>query len=114
MDHPNRNQSAADSRPSNERDVLVPVIDEAHDGVVYDRSLTTYALVGALAGAVLGGWLGWALSVGAIAVTGLGQWAASGAAVGIFTGLGVGASVFGLLGALVALYRLNARPPMKM
>lgn len=97
-------------RPTDSRSVLVPLVDETRDGRVYDPSLAIHASIGCGLGAVLLGWLGWALAVGSVAVTGLGQWAASGAAVGTFTGAGVGAASGALVGALIALYRLPARP----
>lgn len=96
-------------RPTDSRSVLVPLVDEARDGRVYDPSLAIHAAAGFGLGAVLLGWLGWALAGGSVAVAGLGQWAASGAAVGTFTGAGIGAAGGALVGALIALYRLPAR-----
>ena len=99
----------APERPANDKSVLVPLVDETSDGCVYESSVAIFALVGMGLGAVLLGWLGWALADGAVAVTGLGQWAASGVAVGTFTGAGIGAAIGALVGALFALYRLPAR-----
>lgn len=95
--------------PASEREVLVPLVDTAPHGRVYDRSLSLYAAVGAVAGIAVGGWLGWALAAGTVAAADLGQWASSSPALGAFTGAGIGASVLGLAGALTALYRIPAR-----
>lgn len=89
--------------------MLVPLVDDTRDGRIYDGSLSLYAVLGAAIGAVLLGWLGWALAAGAVAVAGLGQWASSGTAVGAFTGAGIGAAAGALAGALIGLYRIPAR-----
>lgn len=92
-----------------ERDLIVPLVDEHEAGRIYDRSIHRLAVLGAVAGAAILGWLGWAVAAGSLPVAGLGQWAASGPLLGAFTGAGLGAAAGGLCGALAALFRLPRR-----
>lgn len=101
----------ADHPARNERDVIIPLIDEQEAGRIYDPALLHFALWGGLIGALLLGWLGAAMANGDLPVAGLGQWAASGTTLGAVTGGGVGLAAGGLIGALIALYRLPPRSP---
>jgi len=97
------------ARPS---DLLVPIVDEQGAGRIYDPSILRLTLAGALVGAVLLGWLAFAIA-GGLPVAGLGQFSAAGAGAATFTGAGIGLALGGLVGGLVALYRLPPRRPMK-
>lgn len=71
-----------------------------------------FALIGAFIGGVALGWLAYAVAEGNLPIEGLGQFAAGGAGVATFTGAGVGVALGGLVGGLVALFRLpRAQPP---
>lgn len=94
---------------TSERDLIVPLVDVQEAGRIYDRSIHRLAVLGALAGALLLGGIGYAVAAGALPVAGLGQWAAAGPALGAFTGSGLGAAAGGLCGGLVALFRLPRR-----
>lgn len=94
-----------------DRDMLVPLVDEQEAGRIYDPSLLHWALWGALLGTVLLGWLGTAMANGDLPIAGLGQWAASGPLLASVTGGGLGIAVGGLIGALLALYRMPALHP---
>lgn len=59
----------------------------------------TLALPGALLGAAVLGWLGYALAAGTLPIRGLGQFAASGWGIGLFTGAGIGVALGGLTGS---------------
>ena len=61
------------------------------------------AAAGATSGAVLGGTFGWLASVGALGIPGLGLFVAAGPIMALLGGVGVGAAVGGLTGALVGL-----------
>jgi hypothetical protein len=61
------------------------------------------AAAGATSGAVLGGALGWLAGIGALAIPGLGPFIAAGPIMGLLGGVGVGATVGGIAGALVGL-----------
>jgi hypothetical protein len=58
---------------------------------------------GAGTGAVIGGALGWLVSIGVLAIPGLGPFLAAGPIVGALAGLGAGGVVGGIVGALVGL-----------
>lgn len=100
-------------RWKDDRVVIVPLVDEQEAGRIYHPSLLWWVLWGALLGALLLGWVGFALAEGDWTVPGLGQWAASGTAVGATTGGGIGIALGGLIGALAALYRMPPRRPGK-
>lgn len=61
------------------------------------------AAAGATSGAVLGGALGWLAGIGALAIPGLGPFIAAGPIMALLGGVGVGATVGGIAGALVGL-----------
>lgn len=61
------------------------------------------ATVGAGAGAVLGGTLGWLAGLGLIAIPGLGPFIAAGPIMALLAGAGVGGAVGTLAGALVGM-----------
>lgn len=86
--------------------VRVPLRDEALGLRIYDGWILLGALVGALTGGLLLGWVGYALSTGDLAIAGLGQFAASGPAVATFTAAGIGVAAGGLAGALLGAWRL--------
>lgn len=89
--------------------MLVPLVDDDKAGRIYDASLLRFALIGAFAGGVALGWLGYAIAAGVLPIAGLGQFAASGVGVGSFVGSGLGVALGGLGGAVIALYRLPPR-----
>jgi hypothetical protein len=60
---------------------------------------------GATSGAVVGGALGWLAGIGALAIPGLRPLLAAGPLLGLLSGVGVGATVGGLTGALIGLGR---------
>lgn len=105
----NRNDEATDRHRPLHEDVVVPVVDDDKAGRIYHPSIHRWALLAALVGAIVVGWIGYALAAGPLPVAGLGQWAVGGPAVGAFTGAGIGAAAGGLAGALGALYRLPPR-----
>ena len=59
--------------------------------------------VGAGAGAVTGGVLGWLIGIGALAIPGLGPFVAAGPLMAALAGAGVGGTVGGLTGALIGM-----------
>jgi len=59
--------------------------------------------VGAGAGAVTGGVLGWLVGIGALAIPGLGPFVAAGPLMAALAGAGVGGTVGGLTGALIGM-----------
>ena len=61
------------------------------------------AATGAASGAVVGGALGWLASIGALAIPGVGPFIAAGPIMAILSGVGVGATVGGLAGALIGM-----------
>lgn len=85
---------------------FVPLHDAPQEHPIYERSLLTFALLGALAGGVVLGWLGYAVAEGGLPVAGLGQFAAAGWGVATFVGAGTGVALGGLTGGLIALLRL--------
>lgn len=85
---------------------FVPLNDSPHASRIYDPSLLTFGLLGALAGGLLLGWVAYAVAEGSLPVAGLGQFAAAGWGVATFTGAGVGVALGGLTGGLIALLRL--------
>lgn len=92
-----------------EADLTVPVVDQQPSGRVYDRSIHRNALLGALVGGLVFGAWAYAIATGRMPIVGLGQFAASGGGVALFVGAGVGVAIGGLIGALIALYRLPPR-----
>lgn len=104
-----RNDEATDRQRPVREDLGVPLVDEDEAGRIYHPSIHRWTLLAAVAGAIVLGWLGYALAAGPLPVSGLGQWAVGGPAVGAFTGAGIGAAAGGLAGALGALYRLPTR-----
>jgi hypothetical protein len=61
------------------------------------------AAAGAGSGAVLGGTLGWLVSIGAIAIPGMGMLMAAGPIIAALAGAGAGGAVGGLTGAFIGL-----------
>jgi len=61
------------------------------------------AAAGAGTGAVLGGALGWLVSIGALAIPGLGLVVAAGPIMGALAGVGAGGAVGGIAGALIGM-----------
>jgi len=61
------------------------------------------ASIGAGAGAVLGGTLGWLAGIGALAIPGLGPLIAAGPILGALSGLAVGGTAGGLAGGLIGM-----------
>jgi Alternative complex III, ActD subunit/Heat induced stress protein YflT domain len=61
------------------------------------------AVAGATSGALLGGALGWLASIGVLAIPGLGPFIAAGPIMALLGGVGVGAAVGGLTGALIGM-----------
>lgn len=59
------------------------------------------ATVGAGAGAVVGGALGWLAGIGMLAIPGLGPFIAAGPIMGALSGLGIGGAVGGIAGGLI-------------
>lgn len=94
-----------------DRDILVPLVDEHEAGRIYDPSLLRWALWGALLASLLLGWLGAAAANGDLSIAGLGQWAAAGPLLAAVTAGGIGLALGGLIGALLALFRMPARHP---
>ena len=92
-----------------ERNPVFPLIDKQEADSIYDRSIHRMTLLGALVGAVVLGWLGYAVAAGGLPVAGFGQWAGAGPGLGAFAGGGIGVAAGGLLGALIALFRLPHR-----
>lgn len=58
---------------------------------------------GGITGGVIGGALGWLAGIGAIAIPGVGPFIAAGPILGLLGGLGAGAAVGGLAGALIGM-----------
>jgi hypothetical protein len=58
---------------------------------------------GGITGGVIGGALGWLAGIGALAIPGLGPFIAAGPILGLLGGLGAGATVGGIAGALVGM-----------
>lgn len=61
------------------------------------------AATGGVSGAVIGGTLGWLAGIGALAIPGLGPFIAAGPIMGLLGGLGAGATLGGVTGALVGM-----------
>jgi hypothetical protein len=61
------------------------------------------AAAGATSGAVIGGALGWLAGIGLLAIPGLGPFIAAGPIMALLGGVGVGATVGGLTGALIGM-----------
>ena len=61
------------------------------------------AAAGATSGAVIGGTLGWLAGIGMLAIPGLGPFIAAGPIMAMLGGVGVGATVGGLAGALIGM-----------
>ncbi len=86
-----------------ERRVVVPLIDEVASGrVVYHESIARSGVAGALLGAPVLGFVAWLVASGVWSLRDLGQFAARGPVVATFTGVGIGAALGGLAGALIA------------
>lgn len=85
---------------------FVPLRDAPLEHAIYDRSLLAFALLGALTGGLVLGWLGYAVAEGGLPIAGLGQFSAAGWGVATFVGAGVGVALGALAGGLVALFRL--------
>ena len=58
---------------------------------------------GATSGALVGGTLGWLAGIGALAIPGIGPFIAAGPIVALLSGVGVGATIGGIAGALVGM-----------
>jgi hypothetical protein len=61
------------------------------------------ATTGGVAGGVIGGALGWLAGIGALAIPGVGPFIAAGPILGLLGGLGAGAAVGGIAGALIGM-----------
>jgi hypothetical protein len=61
------------------------------------------AAAGATSGGVIGGALGWLAGIGMLAIPGLGPFIAAGPIMALLGGVGVGAAVGGLTGALIGM-----------
>lgn len=61
------------------------------------------ATTGGVAGAAIGGALGWLAGIGALAIPGIGPFIAAGPIVAILSGIGVGGAVGGFTGALIGM-----------
>jgi Alternative complex III, ActD subunit len=61
------------------------------------------AAAGATSGAVIGGALGWLAGIGMLAIPGVGPFIAAGPIIAMLSGLGMGAAVGGLTGALIGM-----------
>jgi hypothetical protein len=61
------------------------------------------AIAGAGSGALLGGALGWLVSIGALSVPGVGAFIAAGPIIATLAGVGAGAAVGGIAGGLIGL-----------
>jgi hypothetical protein len=61
------------------------------------------AAAGATSGAVIGGALGWLAGIGMLAIPGIGPFIAAGPIMALLGGVGVGATVGGMTGALIGL-----------
>jgi hypothetical protein len=61
------------------------------------------ATTGGITGGVIGGTLGWLAGIGALAIPGVGPFIAAGPIMGLLGGLGAGAVVGGLTGALIGM-----------
>ncbi len=61
------------------------------------------ATTGGLSGAVIGGTLRWLAGIGALAIPGLGPFIAAGPIMGLLGGIGAGATLGGIAGALVGM-----------
>lgn len=61
------------------------------------------ATTGAVSGAVVGGTLGWLAGIGALAIPGLGPFIAAGPILAALAGIGAGATVGGMGGALIGM-----------
>ena len=59
------------------------------------------AVAGGSTGAIVGGALGWLVSIGALAIPGAGPFVAAGPIVAILTGIGAGGTMGGVAGALI-------------
>jgi hypothetical protein len=61
------------------------------------------AVAGATSGAVFGGALGWLAGIGVLAIPGIGPFIAAGPIMALLGGVGVGAAVGGITGALIGM-----------
>jgi hypothetical protein len=61
------------------------------------------AVAGAGSGALVGGVLGWLVSIGALSIPGVGAFVAAGPIIATLAGIGAGAAVGGIAGSLVGL-----------
>jgi hypothetical protein len=61
------------------------------------------AVAGAGSGALVGGALGWLVSIGAVSIPGVGAFIAAGPIIATLAGIGAGASVGGIAGGLIGL-----------
>lgn len=95
---------SSDADPMHGR--FVPLRDAPREQTIYDGSLVTLALLGASAGGIILGWLGYAVAEGPLPVAGLGQFAGAGWGVATFVGAGVGVSLGALAGGLIGLFRM--------
>jgi len=84
--------------------VLFP-FNEGTKDFAFERGTKTSegAVAGATCGAVIGGALGWLAAIGVLAIPGLGPFVAAGPIMALLGGVGVGATVGGLTGALIGL-----------
>jgi hypothetical protein len=102
-------QDSGDQHSTRKPGSPVPLIDHVEGRRVYDNSILRLGLLFGIAGAIVFGWMGYALASGAVAIAGLGQWASAGNGPGTLAGASLGAAACGLTGALISLYRMPAR-----
>ena len=84
--------------------VLFPHNEGTKDFAIQkDTKAPEGAAAGATSGAVIGGTLGWLAGIGLLAIPGLGPFIAAGPIMALLGGVGVGAAVGGLTGALIGM-----------
>lgn len=110
----NAGVQAADTRTAaRPSDVLVPLVDVQTAGRIYDPSILSFTRFGALVGALVIGWLAFAIARGSIPVAGFGQFGAGGLGPAVVAGAGIGAALGSFAGGLTAVMRLAPRRPTK-
>ncbi len=84
--------------------VLIPENEGSKDlATMKSTKAPEGAVAGAGSGALVGGTLGWLVSIGMLSVPGVGAFIAAGPIIAILAGVGAGAAVGGIAGGLIGL-----------
>jgi hypothetical protein len=78
---------------------------DPHGNLIYDPSMLSLAVVGAIIGGITVGFIAWMVADGAWAVVGLGQMSAGNRGPAAFLGFVIGSGIGGLFGSIMGIYR---------